>query len=209
MGELAWPFTGLERKAYGCIVADPPWFFRSRSPQNAKHLSSRDVTRHYSVMDKKAIADLPVRDLAHPDGCHLFLWVTGPIFPQALAVMEGWGFRYSGMAFTWIKLKRSHDPLQLRVLPTAECDLFVGLGFTTRKNAEFCILGRRGNARRHARDVREVILAPVREHSRKPDEFRARVDRYIGPDIKTAELFARSQHAGWDSWGNETEKFNA
>jgi hypothetical protein len=64
----------------------------------------------------------------------------------------------------------SFDALQLRVLPTLESDLHVGLGLTTRKNAEFCLLGRRGNAHRNAKDVREIILSPVREHSRKPDE---------------------------------------
>ena len=105
------------------------------------------------------------------------------------------------MAFTWIKLKRRYDAHQLRVLPTADADLHVGLGLTTRKNAEFCLLGRRGNARRLAKDVREVVLAPVREHSRKPDEAYARVERYCaGPYL---ELFARQRRPGWDSWGDE------
>jgi hypothetical protein len=35
------------------------------------------------------------------------------------------------------------------------------LGLTTRKNAKFVLLGRRGNAKRQAKDVREVILEPV------------------------------------------------
>ena len=39
------------------------------------------------------------------------------------------------------------------------------------------------------RDVHEVILAPVREHSRKPDEAYSRIERYCaGPRL---ELFAR------------------
>ena len=76
------------------------------------------------------------------------------LLPEGLKVMEAWGFRYSAVAFTWVKLKRSFNALQLRVLPTLESDLHVGLGWTTRKNAEFCLLGRRGNARRNAKDVR-------------------------------------------------------
>jgi N6-adenosine-specific RNA methylase IME4 len=64
----------------------------------------------------------------------------------------------------------------------------------------------RGNARRNAKDVREIILAPVREHSRKPDEFFRRVERYCdGPYV---ELFARERRPGWDSWGDEADKFN-
>lgn len=208
MVETAWPFGELERKSFGCVVADPPWFFRSRVA-NANPQSDRDVTRHYPVMDKRAIMALPVKELAHPDGCHLFMWATGPCLPQALETISAWGFKYSGMAFTWIKLRRSHDPMQLRILPTAESDLFVGLGFTTRKNAEFCLLARRGNAKRDSKSVREVILSPVREHSRKPEEFRNRVDRYIGPGIPVVELFARSTRPGWSAWGNETEKFDA
>jgi N6-adenosine-specific RNA methylase IME4 len=55
--------------------------------------------------------------------------------------------------------------------------------------------------------VREIILAPVREHSRKPEEFRDRVEAYVGPDVRIAELFARSPRAGWAAWGNEVDKF--
>lgn len=148
---------------------------------------------------------MPVKDLAHADA-HLFLWTTGPCLPQAFDVMESWGFRYSGIAFTWVKLKRSHDPSQLRILPTMAHDLHTGLGFTTRKNAEFCLLGRRGNARRLAKDVREIILSPVREHSRKPDEVYERVQRYCeGPYL---ELFSRQSRPGWTTWGNEATKFD-
>lgn len=208
MSSPAWPFGELERKTFGCIVADPPWKFRTRAPANKNPSSRRGADRHYPTMTMAELEALPVRDLAHPDGCHLFMWTTGPHVPVAIDLMRAWGFRYSGVAFTWAKLKRSHDPLQLRVLPTADGDFHVGLGLTTRKNCEFVLLGRRGNCRRVGRDVRELIVAPVREHSRKPEEFRARVDRYVGPGIPTVELFARSAHPGWSAWGNETEKFN-
>lgn len=120
-------------------------------------------------------------------------------------MIEAWGFRYSAVAFTWVKLKRSHDPNQLRILPSAEHDLHVGLGLTTRKNAEFCLLARRGNARRISKSVREIIMAPVREHSRKPDAAYERVRDYCaGPYL---ELFARTGRPGWTAWGNETDKF--
>ena len=201
---MTWILDPLERGAYGAIVADPPWYFRTRTTV----VSDRDPQNHYAVMSAAEIAALPVKDVAAPDA-HLFLWVTGPCLPKAFAVMDSWGFRYSGVAFTWVKLRRSFDPQQLRVLPTAEADLFVGLGFTTRKNAEFCLLGRRGNAKRAAKNVREIILSPVREHSRKPEEARDRIEAYVGPGIRIAELFARSTRAGWDCWGNEVGKFGA
>lgn len=184
------------------LYADPPWFFRSRTAV----ISSRDARQHYEVMGRKDIEALPVRPILAADA-HLFLWVTGPYLPFAFDVMKAWGFRYSGVGFVWIKMRKAHDPMQLRILPTAEADLFVGLGFTTRKNAEFCLLARRGSAKRMAKDVREVILAPVREHSRKPDEARERIERYVGEGKVMVELFGRAQAPGWAVLGNETEKF--
>lgn len=201
------PFANLEGGPFRCIVADPPWHFRARTAlQMSNWTSRRDAEKHYPVLGVDDIKALPVRDIADKDA-HLFLWVTGPCLRQAFEVMDAWGFRYSAVAFTWVKLKRSFDARQLRVLPTLESDLHVGLGLTTRKNAEFCLLGRRGNAHRNAKDVREIIMSPVREHSRKPDEAITRIERYCdGPYL---ELFARTQRPGWTVWGNQTDRFEA
>lgn len=201
------PLANLQRRHYRAIMADPPWHFRARTAlQVGKWTSRRDAEKHYAVMGLDDIKALPVREVAAADA-HLFLWTTGPCLRQSFEVIEAWGFRYSAVAFTWIKLRRSHNAMQLRILPMAESDLHVGLGLTTRKNAEFCLLARRGNAKRAAKDVREVIMAPVREHSRKPDEAFDRVRRYCeGPYL---ELFSRQSRVGWDSWGNEVGKFNA
>ena len=198
-------FDAIPRHRYGAVLADPPWHFRARTAlQVGNWTSRRDAEKHYSVMDVDDIAALPVRDVAARDA-HLFLWTTGPVLRTAFEVIEAWGFRYSAVAFTWIKLKRSHNALQLQVLPLAEGDLHVGLGLTTRKNAEFCLLGRRGNAHRNAKDVREVILAPVREHSRKPEQAQDRIERYCdGPYL---ELFARRVRPGWDAFGDEIGGF--
>lgn len=198
-------FCDLPRRHFAAIMVDPPWHFKSRTAlQVANWDSRRDAEKHYDVMSAVDIAALPVGDLAARDA-HLFLWTTGPCLRMAFDVMEAWGFKYSSVAFTWVKLKRSHDPLQIRFLPTADADLHVGLGLTTRKNAEFCLLGRRGSARRKAKDVREIILSPVREHSRKPNDAAARIERYCdGPYV---ELFARETRPGWSSWGQEVGKF--
>lgn len=199
------PFVGLPKRHFGAILADPPWYFRARTALQVNNWTSRrDAEKHYHVMELSDIAALPVKDLAAADA-HLFLWTTGPYLRRAFEVIEAWGFRYSAVAFTWVKLKRRYDPMQLRYLPTADSDLFVGLGLTTRKNAEFCLLGRRGNAHRNAKDVREIILAPVREHSRKPDDAACRIEQYCdGPYL---ELFARQRRNNWTCWGNEVGKF--
>jgi N6-adenosine-specific RNA methylase IME4 len=190
---------------FKAICVDPPWHFKARTAlQVANWNSRRDAEKHYAVMSLKDICALPVQRLAAPD-CHLFLWTTGPCLRNAFTVVEHWGFRYSSVAFTWIKLRRTYDVRQLRVLPTAEADLHVGLGLTTRKNSEFCLLARRGNARRLHKDVREVVLAPVRQHSRKPDEVYERIRRYCeGPYL---ELFARERREHWIGWGDQLDRF--
>ena len=90
------------------------------------------------------IKALPVATIAARD-CHLFFWTTGPHLPQALTVLCAWGFRYSGIAFTWIKLKRNTDLGELIPLGQVDASLHLGLGYTTRKNTEVCLLGRRGS----------------------------------------------------------------
>jgi N6-adenosine-specific RNA methylase IME4 len=55
--------------------------------------------------------------------------------------------------------------------------------------------------------VREFIVAPRREHSRKPDETYRRVEALCdGPYV---ELFARQQWPGWICVGDQSEKFQA
>jgi hypothetical protein len=50
-------------------------------------------------------------------------------------------------------------------------------------------------------DVRQVIIEPRREHSRKPDCVHERIERLVaGPYL---ELFARRERNGWTTWGNE------
>jgi N6-adenosine-specific RNA methylase IME4 len=199
-------FADLPKKYFACICADPPWHFRARTAlQVGNWTSRRDAEKHYSVMGIDDICAMPVKELAAKDA-HLFLWTTGPCLPQAFDVIKAWGFRYSGIAFTWVKLKKTYNAKQLRVLPLGASDLHVGLGLTTRKNAEFCLLARRGSARRESKRVREIILSPIREHSRKPDEFFERVVEYTsGPYL---ELFSRQSRDGWATWGNESTKFD-
>jgi N6-adenosine-specific RNA methylase IME4 len=195
-------FAGLLRRGYRTITMDAPTHFKSRTAlQVANWNSRRDVERHYATMSFDELAALPLSDLAHPDGCHLFSWTSGPHLPRACELIERWRFRYSTRAFTWVKLQRRYVGPEL-----TEADLHVGLGLTVRHQTEIVLLGRRSNARRNAKDVREIILAPVREHSRKPDEFFARVERYCdGPYV---DLFARERRPGWDCWGDQVDMFS-
>jgi N6-adenosine-specific RNA methylase IME4 len=186
--------TPLPPGPFKIIYADPPWNFQTRS---AKGLDGRP--QHYDRMSLKDIKEMPVSDVADAD-CWLFLWTTGPHLAQAFAVIEAWGFKYSGMGFVWIKLNKNAMSLFFTLR-----DVFMGGGYTTRKNAEFCLLARRGKPKRIGKNVREVLISPVREHSRKPDEFYDRIEAYAeGPYL---ELFSRCSAPNWTAWGNQTEKF--
>jgi N6-adenosine-specific RNA methylase IME4 len=156
---------------------------------------------HYPTASLADIKNLPVAMLAAPD-CWLFLWAVSSHLPHALAVMDAWGFEYSSTGYVWVKTRKGHDGSQI----LSESDLRTGLGKTTRKGAELCLLGKRGSPRVLAHDIREVIVAPIREHSRKPAEAYTRVQRFCtGPYL---DLFAREMHDGWDAWGDELGKFD-
>jgi len=201
------PFGDLPAGEFAAISADPPWHFRAYTALTKSNwVSRRDAEKHYPVLGLEDIKAMPVKALAARN-THLFLWVTGPCLPKAFEVMEAWGFRYSGVAFTWIKLKKSFDANAATLLPPFyfDSDFHTGLGLTTRKNAEICLLGRRGSPKRLSREVRELIIAPRREHSRKPEEAYDRIMQYgSGPYL---ELFARQRRAGWSSWGNQVGHF--
>jgi N6-adenosine-specific RNA methylase IME4 len=186
------------------IVADPATDFAA---------GKKGRPQHYPRMSDHEIAALPVRDIAAED-CHLFLWVTSPklyrapgskilLTPQEIAA--AWGFRFSGRAFVWVKthavLARAGDPMFVH-----KSSFHMGQGFTTRKNVEDVLLFKRGRPKRLSASIHEVIVAPRRQHSRKPDEFYERVERYAdGPRL---EMFARQSRPGWTTWGSEATYFD-
>ena len=82
----------------------------------------------------------------------------------------------------------------------------MGLGYWTRANTEACLLATRGHPKRLRADIRQLIVAPRREHSRKPEAIYERIERLVaGPRL---ELFARQSRPGWTAWGNESTKFD-
>jgi N6-adenosine-specific RNA methylase IME4 len=87
-------------------------------------------------------------------------------------------------------------------------DLHTGTGFTTRKNAEYVVLCKRGKSLRRDAGVHEIFVTPRREHSRKPDELYLRIERYVGGEGPFLELFARQSRPGWTTWGLEKTKFD-
>lgn len=194
--------TDLPAGPFGAILADPPWRFETWSPNGR----DRSADQHYLQTCKRwgaaegafatipldALCSLPVADCAAPD-CALFLWACCPMLPEALAVIDAWGFTYKTVAFSWMKANMDGSP-------------YMGLGYWTRANAELCLLATRGTPKRINADVPQAIYERRREHSRKPDCVHNRIERLVaGPYL---ELFGRQSRPGWVVWGNEATKFD-
>ena len=184
--------------AYGAILVDAPWAFKTWSRDA---IPARTALPHYETMSRQDIAALPVQQLAAKD-CVLFTWVTWPTLPDGLAAIAAWGFTYKTCGFCWTKA----DVRQIEMFrDDADCDML--LGYWTRANTEPCLLATRGKPKRRDAGVRQAIVEPRRQHSRKPDCVHERIERLVaGPYL---ELFARQRRPGWDSWGDDVDKFAA
>jgi N6-adenosine-specific RNA methylase IME4 len=189
----------LPKHHFGAILADPPWQFTNL--WNTPAGPNRGDAAHYGTMDITQIKALAIPEIAAND-CILFLWSIWILLPEALEVIKSWGFTYKSCAFDWMKahagqieMFQDENPVQM------------GLGYWTRANTEPCLLATKGKHTRLSADVRQGIIAPRREHSRKPDGIHERIERLVaGPYL---ELFARQERKGWTTWGNETNKFKA
>ena len=180
-------FEDIGRLQYDLIMADPPWNFRTYSARgNAKSASSK-----YECMSIDEIKAMRVCDLASHD-CVLWLWATNPMLPQALDVLSAWGFAFKS-AGHWVKRTR-HGKLAF------------GTGYVLRSAGEPFLIGTIGRPK-FARNVRSVIDARAREHSRKPDEAYAAADRLVPNAVRRLDLFGRETRRGWDVFGNEPTKF--
>ena len=186
---------------YRCILADPPWSFLTYG--NRRTTPHRGKNEHYGTMTAEELMGLPVGDVAAKD-CALLMWVVDSHFEQSLHLGRVWGFVPKSIAFVWLK----RDPLdarQVTMLRPIAMPAKIGMGYSTRKQAELCLLFTRGKPKRVSKGIRQVIEAARREHSRKPDDTFTRTEAlYAGPYL---ELFAREPRPGWTAWGNETQKF--
>jgi N6-adenosine-specific RNA methylase IME4 len=182
-------------KTFAVTVADPPWTFETYSEKGKE---TRSPERHYDCMSLDDIKALPVQQLAARD-CALFLWTTMPRLPDAIGVIAAWGFKYKTAGFVWVKTTPS-----AKFISRDGDGLHWGTGYWTRANAELCLLATKDAPKRRARDAHQVVIAPRREHSRKPDEIHDRIERLIGGTY--LEMFARRSRQGWTVWGDEVDQ---
>lgn len=177
---------------YAIIYADPPWDYRGRKQfgfAGDVGVDTGGAIAQYPCLTVKELCALPVGDISADDAL-LYMWVTGPMWPDALVVVKAWGFDYATVAFVWDKVR-------------------INPGYYTMSQAEFCLVAKSGKIPqpRGSRNERqwcelEIVHEPRTVHSRKPAVIRERIEA-MHPTQSKIELFAREQHEGWTVWGNE------
>lgn len=171
------------------IYADPPWRFVNRTGKVAPE--HRRLHR-YRTMTIDEICAMRVDAIAHQRS-HLYLWCPNALLGWGLRVMDAWGFAYK-TNLVWYKVRKDGGPDGR------------GVGFYYRNVTELLLFGVRGHLRTLQPGRRAVNLVSVRkrEHSRKPDEFYALIER-CSPAPRL-ELFARHPRPGWTQWGDELQE---
>jgi N6-adenosine-specific RNA methylase IME4 len=179
--ELAGRIQDLPDRKYGVVLADPEWRYE---PYSRVTGMDRAADNHYPTSDLETIKQRPVVRIA-ADDCILFLWATVPMLPQALEVMEAWGFDYKSH-IAWIKNR-------------------IGTGHWFRNKHELLLVGTRGSVPAPAPGTQfpSAIEAPVGAHSAKPERFLELIEAYF-PNLPKIELNRRGPpRPTWDAWGNE------
>lgn len=159
------------------IYADPPWRY-----ENSGFDTSADA--HYPTMAIEDICALPIDHLT-TDTSILFLWATNPLLPEALRVLQSWGFEYK-TNIAWVK------------------EAGKGIGWFLKSKHELLLIGVKSNTPHPAERPESAFEAHRGNiHSRKPKRAYEIIEAmYPGAKV---ELFARVARDGWSLWGNEND----
>lgn len=188
------PMKGCKLNHYKVIYADPPWSYKTYSKPDEGTVPHRSEVEPYKSMTYEELEALPVFDVAAKD-CVLHMWVISSHIDQAIKLAAKWGFTYKSLGLVWVKTQK-HNPEVPKM----------GMGKWFRQETEFCLLFTMGKPKRESAGVRQTILEPAREHSRKPDEAAERIEALsAGPYL---EMFSRTSREGWDVMGDQAGKFD-
>ena len=187
---------------YSTLLVDPPWTYTTWSGDSLpSRVSKSNGLTQYPTMSNADIAALPVGNILLPDAA-VFMWATMPLLDVAIEVGKAWGLAYKTVGFSWVKVNNNAAHRWFNAPMDPNC-WYTGLGYWTRANVELVLLFTQGSPKRQAKDVGQVVVAPVGRHSAKPEEAQNRIERLVaGP---YAELFSRRQRPGWDCYGNEID----
>lgn len=182
---------------YDVIVSDPPWKYDQAGQGWGK---AENYYRTHPIDEIAQMGGMP--DILADKGV-LFLWATSPLLDDAIELLGKWGLAFRGVAFVWVKTKKTETETPIGaqgvrpsiVKPTTE---FVLAASRVKRGRPMPLADE---------SIRQVVMAPKREHSRKPDEVFERIEA-LYPNARRLEMFSRQDRAGWDTWGDQTGLFN-
>jgi len=158
------------------VLADPPWKYEHSKSD------SRQIENQYPTADIDDI--ISHKPETQPD-CILILWAVAPKIPEAIEVMQGWGFEFVTSA-VWDKEK-------------------IGMGYWFRGQHEIIMVGRKGKT--SPPDVENRTSSVFREkrseHSKKPNCVYEWIEKSF-PELNKLEMYCRSPRGGWEVFGNES-----
>lgn len=190
------------------IILDPPWWY---ADQKKVRKDTKEPTRgigachHYSLMKTAELATLPLESVM-ADRCHVYLWATCPLLPDAIRLLEAWHLKWATVAFVWLKANPvQFEKLQREMIFGIDHLFFFGPGYYTGSNVEIVLLGTRGQPFHFdkGRKASQIVLEPRLGHSEKPDEVQHRIKWMYPGAAPRLEIFARRQLEGWTCIGNE------
>ncbi|GLC36905.1 hypothetical protein PLESTB_000179800 [Pleodorina starrii] len=166
---------------FGVIMADPPWEIHQDLP--------------YGTMKDDEMLNLNIGCLQ--DNGVIFVWVTGRAMELARECMAKWGYKRVD-ELIWVKTNQ----LQ-RLIRTGRT------GHWLNHSKEHCLVGIKGTPQLNRYVDCDVVVAEVRETSRKPDEMYSLLER-LSPGTRKLEIFARKHNlfAGWVGLGNQLDTVN-
>jgi site-specific DNA-methyltransferase (adenine-specific) len=173
---------------YNIIYADPPWSYNDTQKSGGTAFFGASV--RYELMKNSDIYKLPINEIADKD-CVLFLWATSPLLPEALETIKSWGFKFKTIAFCWNKQTKNGKWVS-------------NMGRWTMGKIEICLLGVKGHPKKICKNIKQLVIAERKEHSKKPEEVRKRIVDLMG-NLPRVELFARQKTEGWDVFGNNID----
>mmetsp|Transcript_20564 Transcript_20564/g.44991 ORF Transcript_20564/g.44991 Transcript_20564/m.44991 type:complete len:601 (-) Transcript_20564:135-1937(-) len=163
---------------FGVIMADPPWEIHMDLP--------------YGIIKDDEMRQMDIACLQ--DSGVIFLWVTGRAMELGRELMERWGYKRVE-ELLWVKINQ----LQ-RIIRTGRT------GHWLNHSKEHCLVGIKGSPSLNKMIDTDVLVAEVRETSRKPDEMYPLLER-LSPGTRKLEIFGRQHNTqpGWITLGNQLD----
>lgn len=217
-----------EDKKHKVIVLDPPWQYQNFSEE--KHGAAKAHFECMSITDMKKV---PIASWADED-CVMCMWAVWPKLPEAISLMEAYGFRYV-TGIPWVKIipEMVQEDITtelllhaldedwgrkkiLRRIKSIVANVAIkirrGIGFWSQSASEMVLIGVRGTPKRRDRREDTPIGLLIGEDKQfyhpigKHSEKPEDIQDWLERkfDGPYLELYATRERTNWDCWGFNT-----